>query len=192
MDGNKVLAAFETDCVDGLPLLLGVRPEGEKSLSLFMPPFSVVPRFFASLHSIQRVIPFSMEDGAEPRQTYMIAMAEQVSCEPVPQVIMSNEQSTDTAPESSTNLYLKKCLSGLLHVIRSMEQRSYIIPQYPTYCVELLHVVVEDKGTEYDSFLEIKHDRQIPEFPGEVYVNTGFFLRVCYMYKAMLKKQHFF
>lgn len=82
-------------------------------------------------------------------------------------------------PMSSTmSSEIKECLDGLVHVTKSMEKRSYIIPQYPTLAVELLHIVVSDKGNNFDCFLEIKSDQKLPEIPGDIYVEKGFFLQV--------------
>ena len=58
-----------------------------------------------------------------------------------------------------------------------MEMRLYIIPQYSTLSVDLLHVVVDDKGNKFDCFLEIR-SQKLPEIPGEVYVENCFFLQV--------------
>ena len=63
-----------------------------------------------------------------------------------------------------------ECLDGLVTITLSMEIRSYIIPQYPTLCVKLLHVVVDDKGKKFVCFLD---DQKLPEIPGEVYVENG-------------------
>ena len=50
----------------------------------------------------------------------------------------------------------------------------YIIPQHPTLCVKLLHVVVDDKGI---CFLEIRDDQKLPEIPERFMlrmVSTGY------------------
>lgn len=96
------------------------------------------------------------------------------------QVNERQEQSICDEPrtERSTTLTTKECLDGLVDVTSSMEKRLYIVPQYPTLSVELLHVIVTDKGNKYDCFLEIKSDQKLPEIPGEVYVEKGFFLQV--------------
>ena len=52
-----------------------------------------------------------------------------------------------------------------------------MIPQYPPYCVGLLHVKLQDGGVEFDAFVEIRNQQGAPVVPSAVFVDDGFTLR---------------
>ena len=57
----------------------------------------------------------------------------------------------------STQPSIGETLCGIVSLIECMERRRYIIPQYPVYCVDLLHVKIRDKGGALsDAFVESK------------------------------------
>ena len=53
----------------------------------------------------------------------------------------------------------------------------YTISQYPTHCVGLLHVKLQDGGVEFDAFVEIRNQQGAPVVPSAVFVDDGFTLR---------------
>jgi len=53
-----------------------------------------------------------------------------------------------------------------------------MIPQYPTHCVYLLHVKLQDGGVEFDAFVEIRNEHRVPVVPSAIFVDDGFFLHV--------------
>ena len=61
----------------------------------------------------------------------------------------------------------------MYNIMRSLEQVPYTIPQYPTHCVHLLHVKLQDGGVEFDTFVEIRDEQ------GAIFVDDGFLLQVC-------------
>ena len=55
----------------------------------------------------------------------------------------------------------------------------YMISQYPTHYVGLLHMKLQDGGVEFDAFVEICTEQGAPVVPSAIFVDDGFFLQVC-------------
>ena len=55
----------------------------------------------------------------------------------------------------------------------------YMIPQYTTHYVGLLHMKLQDGGVEFDAFVEICTEQGAPVVPSAIFVDDGFFLQVC-------------
>ena len=70
-------------------------------------------------------------------------------------------------------------VDGWVNIVRSLEQVPYTIPQYPTHCVDLLHVKLQDGDVEFDAFVEIHDEQGAPVVPSAIFVDDGFFLQVC-------------
>ena len=72
---------------------------------------------------------------------------------------------------------LRDIVDGWVTVARIMDQKTYVVPQYPTHCIDLLHVRLLDDGREFDAFIELCSDQEAP-VTGDIYVEKGFFLQV--------------
>ena len=58
---------------------------------------------------------------------------------------------------AATQSTIRRILRGTVTLVECMEQKRYIIPQYPVYCVDLLHIKIRDKGgSHFDGFIETK------------------------------------
>ena len=56
---------------------------------------------------------------------------------------------------------MRSTFSGAMSVIRSMEQRTYTIPHYLSYTVNLLDIIIQDEAREHDTFLELKPNNEL-------------------------------
>lgn len=97
-------------------------------------------------------------------------MAEQAAVGEVQVGIGESVQYTRPKPPGN----IRKTLNGIVSLVESIEQRKYIIPQYPTYFVNLLHIKLQDNERELDAFIELKPNEQQPSIPGDIFVEYGF------------------
>jgi len=74
----------------------------------------------------------------------------------------------------------------MYNIVRSRQQVLYTIPLYPTHCVDLLHVKLQDGDVEFDAFVEVHDEQGAPVVPSAIFVDDGFFLQVCVPYGSIL------